>query len=230
MRIKNWRTFQHYKNRRPPWIKLYREILDDPEWFKLPGDASKMLVMCWLIASEYEGELPDIKKLSFRLRIPEKHVNDLLSNLSHWIEIDASNALAQCYQDAIPEGEGEKEREKTPYSPPRGDNQRQNIDVNKEKTIKKPLTDIQKVVKAWKIVTGALEDEKWDKLNFARCSGSAKKLLDYFGDWRIVSDCIEDIHGEFTKKGLTTTLETIVKHATEWKIKKEKKDNGILSV
>ena len=27
--IKNWWKFQHYKDRRPSWIKLYEEILDD---------------------------------------------------------------------------------------------------------------------------------------------------------------------------------------------------------
>ena len=29
MRIKNWNRFQHFKDRKPPWIKLYRDILDD---------------------------------------------------------------------------------------------------------------------------------------------------------------------------------------------------------
>ncbi len=32
-RIKNWDKFQHFKNRRPPWIKLHREILDQPGVF-----------------------------------------------------------------------------------------------------------------------------------------------------------------------------------------------------
>jgi len=45
MKIKNWHKFQHYKHRNPPWIKLHRGLLDDPEWFALSGDASKVLAM-----------------------------------------------------------------------------------------------------------------------------------------------------------------------------------------
>ena len=57
MRIKNWERFQHFKDRRPPWIKLYRELLDDPDWHDLAGDDAKFLVMLWLIASGDHGSL-----------------------------------------------------------------------------------------------------------------------------------------------------------------------------
>jgi hypothetical protein len=60
MKIKNWKKLQHYKDRKPPWIKLYRDLLDDPEWHELSGDDAKHLIMLWLIASEDEnGVLPD---------------------------------------------------------------------------------------------------------------------------------------------------------------------------
>ena len=36
-RIKGWVKFQHFKDRRPPWIKLYRDILEDPDWHDLDG-------------------------------------------------------------------------------------------------------------------------------------------------------------------------------------------------
>lgn len=93
------------------------------------------------------------------------------------------------------------------------------------------LTEIQKVVEAWKIVVGAEEDPGWDKLNFPRCSKSAKQLLDYFGNWEMVSDCMEEIYNRLSSKGLTVTLETIVKHASTWKAEKEgMKDGGVLSL
>src|SRR5215469_8864352 len=116
MRIRNWNTFQHYKQRRPPWIKLYREILDDKEWSALSGEAAKGLIMLWLIASENDGYLPDSKTLAFRLRISENRVTALLSDCSHWLEADASNMLAGCYQDASPETEEETEKEKDIYT------------------------------------------------------------------------------------------------------------------
>lgn len=86
MRIKNWAKFQHFKDRKPPWVKLYRDLLDDMEWHALDAEASKLLVMLWLIASEDAGELPDIKTLAFRLRTTEKHVIDCISRLGHWVE------------------------------------------------------------------------------------------------------------------------------------------------
>jgi hypothetical protein len=110
--IKNWRKFQHFKNRRPPWVKLYRELLDDPEWNSLDGDAAKNLVMLWLIASEDEskqGMLPDIRTLAFRLRITEASVKQLLSKLSYWIVDDDINVISPRYQLDTPETETETE-------------------------------------------------------------------------------------------------------------------------
>jgi hypothetical protein len=88
IRIKDWAKFQHFKDRSPPWVKLYRDILDDIEWHELEPRAAKALVLLWLIASENSGELPDIKKLAFRLRTTQADVRDIISKLSHWLEHD----------------------------------------------------------------------------------------------------------------------------------------------
>jgi len=112
MKIKNWSKFQHFKDRRPPWIKLYRELLDDVEWHELDPLASKVLVMCWLIASEDDGNIPDVKKLAFRLRMPEKQTKECVSRLSHWLEQDDINVISDRYQDDAPETETETEVEK----------------------------------------------------------------------------------------------------------------------
>lgn len=118
IRIKNWNQFQHFKDRRPPWVKLYRDLLDDIEWHELDAEAAKVLVMLWLIASEADGQLPDIKKLSFRLRMSEKDVSRVLPKLSHWLIHDDITVISPCLNDrddAIPlarsrETEAEKSR------------------------------------------------------------------------------------------------------------------------
>ena len=112
MRIKNWSQFQHFKDRRPPWIKLYRDILDDIEWHSLDPQSSKVLVMCWLIASENEGRLPDMKTLAFRLRMSEKNTSESIIKLSHWLEQDDIGVISERYQDDLPETERETEKEK----------------------------------------------------------------------------------------------------------------------
>lgn len=107
--IKNWSQFQHYKSGRgaPPWIKLYRDLLNDPEWFDLPADAAKFLVSCWILAAETDGILPASKTIAFRLRLDSKQVDKFLSLCNHWIIQDASNMLARRYQVATPETETE---------------------------------------------------------------------------------------------------------------------------
>lgn len=111
MKIKNWSKFQHFKDRKPPWVKLYRDILDDIEWHELDATASKVLVMCWLIASEDDGNLPNTKTLAFRLRMSEKQTLECLNKLSHWLECDDINAISSGYQDDLLETETETELE-----------------------------------------------------------------------------------------------------------------------
>ena len=109
MKVKNWDKFQHFKDRKPIWIKLYRDLLDDIEWHQLDPLASKVLVMCWLIASEDDGNIPNIKTLAFRLRMTEKQTSECVSKLNHWLEQDDINVISNGYQvDAL-----EKRREET---------------------------------------------------------------------------------------------------------------------
>lgn len=116
-RVRNWTKFQHYKERRPPWIKLHRDLLDDFAFASLPL-ASKALAPCiWLLASEsVDGSFTDsIPELAFRFRMKDSEVKTGLSPLitAGFIESeqDASTALASREHDATPEREEEREGE-----------------------------------------------------------------------------------------------------------------------
>ena len=117
LRVKNWTTFQHYKSRRPPWIKLHRTLLDDFEFIRLPLASAALAPRLWLLASESEdGSIPsDPAKLAFRLHCSEAEIAAALKPLIEggFIEgkLDASAALARCKQDATPETETETETE-----------------------------------------------------------------------------------------------------------------------
>jgi hypothetical protein len=111
MQIRNWKKFQHFKDRKPPWVKLYRDILDDLDWHELDATASKVLIMCWLIASEDDGRLPPAKTLAFRLRMSEKQTIDCLNKLSHWLEQDDISVISDRYQSDSLETETETEKE-----------------------------------------------------------------------------------------------------------------------
>lgn len=114
--VKNWRAFQHYTGRTPPWIKLQRSILDDRDYQCLPLASKALAPMLWLLASESEdGQIDcDPDNLAWRLRWAIKDIKDGLTPLiKQGFLIPASGALAECLQDACreTEGEGEGERE-----------------------------------------------------------------------------------------------------------------------
>jgi hypothetical protein len=113
IKVKDWNKFQHFKDRKPPWIKLYRDLLDDLEWHELDPLAAKALVAIWLIASENDGELPEMKKLAFRLRVTEKQAISIVSQLDHWLIQDDINLISDCYQSDSLEIEKETYRKET---------------------------------------------------------------------------------------------------------------------
>jgi len=73
-RIKNWQKFQHYKDRRPVWIKLYPELLDDIHGYLALSDRAKVtLFHCWMAGAmiwEPEKEVEPLLPRSLeRLRL-----------------------------------------------------------------------------------------------------------------------------------------------------------------
>lgn len=117
--IKNWSKFQHFRDRKPPWIKLYRELLDDRDWHNLDPKAAKTLVMLWLLASENEGILPDEETIAFRLRLPVSDVKKDISKLSQWLVQSDINVISTRYQDDSLETEIETETERERFCSPK---------------------------------------------------------------------------------------------------------------
>ena len=75
--VKNWGRFQHFKDRDPVWIKLYRSILTDPDVMSLTPRAFRTLVLLWLIAARGNGALPDLDSIRFHLRDADIDGGDL---------------------------------------------------------------------------------------------------------------------------------------------------------
>jgi len=73
IRVLNWREFQHYTGREPPWIKLHRRLLQKPAWRRLDGGAAKLLVDLWMLAAgTKEGELDmPLADLAYHVRLSE---------------------------------------------------------------------------------------------------------------------------------------------------------------
>ena len=111
--VKGWSEFQHYKHRKPPWIRLYRKLLDDLEWHRLSVASRALAPLLWLLASEYEDGKIDAseEKLAFRFRLPVTELREAIKPLiDTGFFIIASGALAECKPVASLEKEREKQR------------------------------------------------------------------------------------------------------------------------
>jgi len=118
--VKNFEKFQHYKDRNPPWIKLYNEVLEDYTFGSLPDASKAHLLAIWLLASRTGNKLPfDAEWIAKRINATEA-VNLTLLAETGFIVIDqplrspghvASNPLQTVEPDARPETETETETE-----------------------------------------------------------------------------------------------------------------------
>lgn len=82
--VVGWDRFQHYKDRDPPWVKLYRDLLTSESWV-LGTDQSRLLqVASVLLAARYENKIPSrwglIKKVA-HLDMSEKEFKAALQHL-----------------------------------------------------------------------------------------------------------------------------------------------------
>lgn len=87
LKIKNWSSMQSYKDRRPPWIRLHKTLLDDFEFHSMSVNARALLPMLWLLASEDEDPVSGLlrdgyEKIAFRLRMQK---NDVESGISECV-------------------------------------------------------------------------------------------------------------------------------------------------
>ena len=108
MRIKNWHELQHFKDRTPPWIKLYRNILDQRDINVISDCSFRVLIGLWLLAAEdkaLKGNLPKIPDIAFRLRKSEKEITKSIQELSAFIIHDDIKLISERYQLDAPETE-----------------------------------------------------------------------------------------------------------------------------
>jgi len=109
--VRNFEKFQHYKDRNPPWIRLYNSLLDSYEYACLPDTAKAHLVAIYLLASRSNNRIPaDTAWLKSALHATEEV--DLLPLINgDFIVPDqsCSEALALCNQPA-PQRESREEK------------------------------------------------------------------------------------------------------------------------
>ena len=112
--VTNFDKHQHYRDRTPPWIKLYNELLDDYTFGKLPDAAKAHLLAIWLLASRSDNCLPlDADWVARRINATAPVDLQVLLDAGFLKANDsaAGKPLAKRKRNACPEREGETERE-----------------------------------------------------------------------------------------------------------------------
>lgn len=70
--IKNFEKYQHYKQRNPPWIKLYYELLDDDDFISMSITSRHHYMTLLLLAGRKNNLIPnDMKYLRKVMRLDE---------------------------------------------------------------------------------------------------------------------------------------------------------------
>lgn len=117
IQINRWDEMQHYKDRHPPWIKLYNDLPRRHDYSCLQDDSKLVLISLFLLASCNDNKIPyDLKWIQDEMKLQKKiqtRVVDELVSLG-WISVydGDSNMIAPCKQSACPETETEREGEK----------------------------------------------------------------------------------------------------------------------
>ena len=58
-RFRNWRKYQHYHDRRPPWVKLYIKIIEPGnDLYDLSDQEVGQLAKMWALAGKSDNCLP----------------------------------------------------------------------------------------------------------------------------------------------------------------------------
>lgn len=107
--VKDFASHQHYRDRRPPWIKLHAAVLDDYAFTCLPDASKAHLMLIWVLASKLNNRVPNDATWIGR-QIGATSVVDLEVLIASGlliVERGASATKADRLQDALVETEAE---------------------------------------------------------------------------------------------------------------------------
>lgn len=121
LKIRNWEKWQSYRKDRgqPPWIKIHRCVMRNPEWVGLSDAERGQLVAIWLLAADNNGVIPAspviIRKLCYLDNDPDINKFKALGFICEDnCQLDV-NMTPEGRQHDSPETETETETERDTY-------------------------------------------------------------------------------------------------------------------
>ena len=111
LRIRGWRKWQSYRKDRgtPPWIKIYRCLMTNPDWARLSDAEKGQLVSIWIVGADKDGIVPDDPDILRKVCILDKAPDINLLIGSGFLCHDDVTMASVGRQDDTPETETETE-------------------------------------------------------------------------------------------------------------------------
>ena len=116
IRIKNWDRWQTYRADRgqPPWIKLHRCLLRNPDWLALTDTQRGQLTALWILAADKNGKIDApvdvIQRICCMKNAPDLQTLEKHGFISTWRHDGVTMASTRRH-DGVTETETEESRE-----------------------------------------------------------------------------------------------------------------------
>ena len=116
--VKNWEEHQHFTRRRPTWIKLHHELLNDRKFQSLPVASRALLPMVWLLASEFAEGVINVEDtdIAFRVHWPIDAFHEAFKSLidrGFIINRNEQNQLTRNFPQSQSQSQSQREKERT---------------------------------------------------------------------------------------------------------------------
>jgi len=226
--VQDWKKYQHYTNRNPPWFKLHKNIINKEKWILLPDAQKAALVslFCWA-AQEDNKIIADPKILQGKLGLCAKPDLNLLIEkewLKDWEPADsyfpnkkptkkeqiASNALEGCKQNATPENREQIQRTDTDTEIP-------TYPLTAETQPTSTTRAHRGVTETGKGATQRLFEMFWKAYPKKRSKGDAEKaFMKIKPDERLVATMIAKIRLAKTSVDWTKNAGQFIPHPASW--------------
>jgi len=125
LRVTNYEHYQHYKDRKPIWVKLYVDLLDDYQLNRQKPAVRLCALLLILVAAKQDNKIPhDHEWLAANLHMG---VGSVAASIETLVSIgflsvanrnhSASRSIAKRSRSAMPEVETEREKRKRKKEP-----------------------------------------------------------------------------------------------------------------
>ena len=180
LHVTNWKKWQTFRKDRglPNWIKLYRDLLQNPEWAALNDAQRGQLVTIWLLAGSHDGDIPSSPLVLKKLGHMDTEPDIALFQTLGFIEVTEDGN--QVVTERLPDGDhlpAQKRREENRKEENRGEE----LFEDEKTPTPQPIASL--LLKSWNDMAKEAQLPTCRTMTKARNASLSERLKD--ADWRL---------------------------------------------